>query len=130
MHKSIAFEISRRNGGETPRSIRLRWCIPQAFRSESKPVEINRRLYLESPIGIQRLLIVPYKLGTIVAKNNRQIQSALQRVQDNNNDVSTYWKTIATKRTIRWVRTITVATGGRVSTETIRTRNGDWIGRR
>ena len=26
---------------------------------------INRRLYLESPIEVQRLLIVPYKLGTI-----------------------------------------------------------------
>src|SRR6266851_1408992 len=108
MHKSIAFEMSRRNGGETPRSICLRWCTPQAFRSKSKPIEINRRLYLESPIGIQRLLIVPYKLGTIIVENNRQIQSTLQRVQDNNGDVSTYRKTIATKKTIREVRTIAV----------------------
>ncbi len=38
---------------------------------------INRRLYLESPIEIQRLLIVPYKLGTIVTKNNRDIESVL-----------------------------------------------------
>jgi len=27
---------------------------------------INRRLYLESPIEIQRLLILPYALGSIV----------------------------------------------------------------
>ena len=56
---------------------------------------INRRLYLESPIQLQRLLIVPYKLGTIVAENNKQIQSTLQRGQDNNGDISTYQKTIA-----------------------------------
>ena len=87
---------------------------------------INRRLYLESPIGIQRLLIVPYKLGTIIVENNKQIQSALQRAQDNNGDVSTYQednskrednkgdisiyqKIIATKKTITKVRTITIA---------------------
>src|SRR5216683_5064471 len=87
MHKSIGFEMSRRVG-ETPRSIRLRWCTPQAFRSESKPVVINRRLYLESPIELQGLLIVPYKLGTIVDENNRQIQSVLQRAQDNSGNVS------------------------------------------
>ncbi len=61
---------------------------------------INRRLYLESPIQLQGLLIVLYKLGTIVAENNKQIQVALQRAQDNNGDVSTYQKTIATKKTI------------------------------
>ncbi len=56
---------------------------------------INRRLYLESPIELQGLFIIPYKLGTIVGENNKQIQSALQRVQDNNGNISTYWKTIA-----------------------------------
>ena len=61
---------------------------------------INRRLYLESPIEIQRLLIVPYKLGTIIAENNRQIETTLQRAQDNNRDISTYWKTIVTRKTI------------------------------
>ncbi len=58
----------------------------------------NRRLYLESPIEIQGLLIVPYKLGTIVTENNRDIESALQRAQDNNGDISGYWKTIVTRR--------------------------------
>ena len=69
---------------------------------------INRRLYLESPIEIQRLLIVLYKLGTIIVENNRENQSVLQRVQDNNGNVATYRKTIATKRTIEKVRTIAV----------------------
>ena len=32
---------------------------------------INRRLYLVSPTEIQRLLIVPYKLGTIGSQNNK-----------------------------------------------------------
>ncbi len=73
---------------------------------------INRRLYLESPIEIQRLLIVLYKLGTIIVENNRENQSALQRAQDNNGNVATYWKTIATKRTIEKVRTIAVAHEG------------------
>ena len=34
---------------------------------------INRRLYLESPTEIQRLFIVPYKLGTIAAKTIEMI---------------------------------------------------------
>ncbi len=49
---------------------------------------INRRLYLESPIQLQGLLIVPYKLGTIRVENNKQIQVVLQRAQDNNSNVS------------------------------------------
>jgi len=65
--------MSRRIGGKTPRSICLRWYTLQAFRSESKPVVINRRLYLESPVQLQGLLIVLYKLGTIVVENNKQI---------------------------------------------------------
>ncbi len=65
---------------------------------------INRRLYLESLIEVQELLIVLYKLGTIVTENNRDIESALQRVQDNNGEGSRYWKTIATRRTIEAMR--------------------------
>ncbi len=65
---------------------------------------INRRLYLESLIEVQELLIVPYKLGTIVTENNRDIESTLQRAQDNNGNVLRYWKTIVTRRTIEVMR--------------------------
>jgi len=44
-----------------------RLCL-KAFRSESITCVINRRLYLESPIQLQVLLILPYVLGSIVLK--------------------------------------------------------------
>ena len=62
---------------------------------------INRRLYLESPIEIQRLLIVLYKLGTIIVENNRENQSALQRAQDNEGIVTIDEETITSAKTIR-----------------------------
>ncbi len=40
----------------------------KAFRSESITHWINRRLYLESPIEIQVLLILPYMLDSTVAR--------------------------------------------------------------
>ena len=46
----------------------LEWSHCKAFRSKSKPVWINRRLYLESLIKVQRLLILPYMLGSKVAR--------------------------------------------------------------
>ncbi len=49
---------------------------------------INRRLYLASPTEIQRLLIVPYVLGSISSQNNRDNKPTLQRVQDNNGNTS------------------------------------------
>ena len=83
---------------ETPRSVRLRWCTPQAFRSESKPVRFNRRLYLESPIEIQGLLIVPYKLGTISSYTMETIVRALRGAQDNNSNLTKGHRTIAAAR--------------------------------
>ncbi len=77
---------------------------------------INRRLYLESPTRIQRLLIVPYKLGTISSQDNRDNKSTLLRVQDNNGDVTRDHRTIANGTnnncclTIGWVSTKTIAT--------------------
>ena len=46
----------------------LEWSHCKAFRSKSKPVWINRRLYLESLIKVQRLLILLYVLGSKVAR--------------------------------------------------------------
>ncbi len=120
MHKSIAFEMSRRGKGETSRSVHLRWCTPQAFRSESKTRVINRRLYLESPIKLQRLLIVPYKLGAISSRNNRDNSPHFQRAQDNNGNLVRGCRTIATAETIEEImgmnnnRCLTI---GQVSTE-------------
>ena len=71
---------------------------------------INRRLYLESPIQLQGLLIVPYKLGTIRVENNKQIQVTLQRAQDNNSNVSVHRKTIVIQKTIATKKTIRTGT--------------------
>ncbi len=61
---------------------------------------INRRLYLASPTEIQRLLIVPYKLGTISCQDNRDNSLRFQRAQDNNGITVRSRRTIAARKTI------------------------------
>ena len=53
----------------------------KAFRSESITHVINRRLYLESPIEIQVLLILSYVLGSIVSKTKETIVYTLESIR-------------------------------------------------
>ncbi len=46
----------------------LEWSHCKALRSESITCRINRRLYLESLIEVQVLLILPYVLGSKVVR--------------------------------------------------------------
>ncbi len=71
---------------------------------------INRRLYLESPIQLQGLLIVPYKLGTIVVENNKRFKPCFRERKTITVTYQHAEKTIATKKTITTRKTIRTGT--------------------